>query len=207
MKKKIIMIVTILCFIIAGGLFTLNHFINKDTEKLKEESKIYEALDITLKNKEVVKTKYYNIDDGSFFIKIPESFLPMDEEIVNLKYPNDNRPNIVYTNEETTMNVAISLSDVSIKDNQIGNYLETLKDTFKEYKDVQTNSFKRDKHTLGEISFTSTATDTDIHNHMLVFSNHGKLVIVTFNCTKELQENYKDLGDFIVNSIMFPIDE
>lgn len=207
MKKKIITGVVILCFIIAGGLFILNHFINKDTEKLKEESEIYETLDITLKNKEVVKTKYYNIDDGSFFIKIPESFTPMDEEIIHLKYPSDNRPSIVYTNEETTMNVAVSLSDVSIKDNQIGEYLETLKDTFKEFKDVKTNSFKRDDHTLGEISFTSTATDTEIHNHMLVFSNHEKLAIVTFNCTKELEENYKDLGDFIVNSIMFPIDE
>ena len=47
--------------------------------------------------------------------------------------------------------------------------------------------------------------DTDIYNHMIVFSVDDTLRIVSFNCTKELQENWKEVGEFIIKSLTFDI--
>ncbi len=152
-----------------------------------------------------ISTEYNKFDDGSFLIKLPITFTRMSEDMVQTKYPNGNPPTFVFTNEGTTVNVAVSLSDVAMKNSDIKEYLTSLETSFAEYYTIlDTNLFERDGRNIGEIEFLSTAADTDIYNHFLVFSTNDKLRIITFNCTKELQEQWQEVGDFIVDSIMFP---
>ena len=125
-------------------------------------------------------------------------------EIVNVKYPNGNAPSLVYTNDKTTINVALVMNDVTMKNNQIEEYVKTMESTYKNYsKDVKLNFWERNNHKIGEMEFTTQGSDTEIYNHIITFSVNDKLRLVNFNCTKEQMNEWREVSKFIVDSIMF----
>ena len=141
--------------------------------------------------------------DG-FKIKIPSEFKIMSDEIVNVKYPNGNAPSLVYTNDKTTINVALVMNDVTMKNNQIEEYVKTMESTYKNYsKDVKLNFWERNNHKIGEMKFTTEGSDTEIYNHIIAFSVNDKLRLVNFNCTKEQMSEWQKASKFIMDSIMF----
>ena len=145
----------------------------------------------------------YKMFDG-FKIKIPSEFKIMSDEIVNVKYPNGNAPSLVYTNDKTTINVALVMNDVTMKNNQIEEYVKTMESTYKNYsKDVKLNFWERNNHKIGEMEFTTQGSDTEIYNHIITFSVNDKLRLVNFNCTKEQMSEWQNVSKFIMDSIMF----
>ena len=125
-------------------------------------------------------------------------------EIVNVKYPNGNAPSLVYTNDKTTINVALVMNDVTMKNNQIEEYVKTMESTYKNYsKDVKLNFWERNNHKIGEMEFTTQGSDTEIYNHIITFSVNDKLRLVNFNCTKEQMNEWQKVSKFIMDSIMF----
>lgn len=125
-------------------------------------------------------------------------------EIVNVKYPNGNAPSLVYTNDKTTINVALVMNDVTMKNNHIEEYVKTMESTYKNYsKDVKLNFWERNNHKIGEMEFTTQGSDTEIYNHIITFSVNDKLRLVNFNCTKEQMSEWREVSKFIVDSIMF----
>lgn len=125
-------------------------------------------------------------------------------EIVNVKYPNGNAPSLVYTNDKTTINVALVMNDVTMKNNQIEEYVKTMESTYKNYsKDVKLNFWERNNHKIGEMEFTTQGSDTEIYNHIITFSVNDKLRLVNFNYTKEQMSEWREVSKFIVDSIMF----
>lgn len=125
-------------------------------------------------------------------------------EIVNVKYPNGNAPSLVYTNDKTTINVALVMNDVTMKNNQIEEYVKTMESTYKNYsKDVKLKFWERNNHKIGEMEFTTQGSDTEIYNHIITFSVNDKLRLVNFNCTKEQMNEWQKVSKFIMDSIMF----
>ena len=53
------------------------------------------------------------------------------------------------------------------------------------------------------MEFTTQSSDTEIYNHMIVFSVDSKLRLVNFNCTKEFSDEWKEISKFIIESIKF----
>ena len=141
--------------------------------------------------------------DG-FKIKIPSEFKIMSDEILNVKYPNGNAPSLVYTNDKTTINVVLVMNDVTMKNNQIEEYVKTMESTYKNYsKDVKLKFWERNNHKIGEMEFTTEGSDTEIYNHIITFSVNDKLRLVNFNCTKEQMNEWQKVSKFIMDSIMF----
>ena len=169
------------------------------TENLRE---IENTLVITTNKGNNIETQYEMFD--GFKIKIPSEFKIMSDEIVNVKYPNGNAPSLVYTNDKTTINVALVMNDVAMKNSQIEEYVKTMESTYKNYsKDVKLNFWKRNNHKIGEMKFTTQGSDTEIYNHIIAFSVNDKLRLVNFNCTKEEMSEWQEVSKFIVDSIMF----
>ena len=159
-------------------------------------------MEITSNKGNIIKTQYE--DFGGFSLKIPTEFKIMSDEMLNVKYPNGNPPSLVYTNERGTINVALVMNDVAMKNTQIEEYIKTMESTYKNYsKDVKVNFWEINNHKIGEIEFTTQASDTEIYNHIIAFSVDGKLRLVNFNCTKELEDEWKEISKFIIDSIKF----
>ena len=170
--------------------------------KTENLSEIETTLVITTNKGNNIETQYEMFD--GFKIKIPSEFKIMSDEIVNVKYPNGNAPSLVYTNDKTTINVALVMNDVTMKNNQIEEYVKTMESTYKNYsKDVKLNFWERNNHKIGEMEFTTQGSDTEIYNHIITFSVNDKLRLVNFNCTKEQMNEWREVSKFIVDSIMF----
>lgn len=170
--------------------------------KTENLSEIENTLVITTNKGNNIETQYEMFD--GFKIKIPSEFKIMSDEIVNVKYPNGNAPSLVYTNDKTTINVALVMNNVAKKNSQIEEYVKTMESTYKNYsKDVKLNFWGRNNHKIGEMEFISEGSDTEIYNHIIVFSVNDKLRLVNFNCTKEQMSEWKEVSKFIVDSIMF----
>ena len=170
--------------------------------KTENLSEIENTLVITTNKGNNIETQYEMFD--GFKIKIPSEFKIMSDEIVNVKYPNGNAPSLVYTNDKTTINVALVMNDVTMKNSQIEEYVKTMESTYKSYsKDIKLNFWERNNHKIGEMEFTTKGSDTEIYNHIIAFSVNDKLRLVNFNCTKEQISEWQEVSKFIVDSIMF----
>lgn len=170
--------------------------------KTENLSEIENTLVITTNKGNNIETQYEMFD--GFKIKIPSEFKIMSEKIVNVKYPNGNAPSLVYTNDKTTINVALVMNDVAMKNSQIEEYVKTMESTYKNYsKDVKLNFWERNNHKIGEMKFTTQGSDTEIYNHIITFSVNDKLRLVNFNCTKEQMSEWQKVSKFIMDSIMF----
>ena len=170
--------------------------------KTENLSEIENTLVITTNKGNNIKTQYEMFD--GFKIKIPSEFKIMSDEIVNIKYPNGNAPSLVYTNDKTTINVALVMIDVTMKNSQIEEYVKANESFYKNYsKDVKLNFWERNNHKIGEMKFTTQGSDTEIYNHIIAFSVNDKLRLVNFNCTKEHMSEWQEVSKFILESIMF----
>lgn len=170
--------------------------------KTENLSEIENTLVITTNKGNNIETQYEMFD--GFKIKIPIEFKIMSDEIVNVKYTNENAPSLVYTNDKTTINVALVMNDVTMKNSQIEEYVKTTESTYKNYsKDVKLNFGERNNHKIGEMKFTIQGSDTEIYNHIIAFSINDKLRLVNFNCTKEQMSEWLEVSKFIMDSIMF----
>lgn len=162
---------------------------------------------VMTKSGEKIETELRSFDDGRFFVKVPKSFVQMSKELITKKYPAAEPPDFVFTNEKTTINVAVSLTDTKMRDKDIESYVNAVKKAFAESMDVKdAEVFEKSGRTVGIVECVSKAADTNIYNKMLVFSDKNKLKVVTFNCTAALQEEWQSAADFIIDSLAFPID-
>ena len=206
MKKKTSIIISIIVAVVVAVLIGVQIYFNGKTEELKKIEENLNKLSIATKSGENIELEYINFENGEFYLKVPKNFTQMSEEMLNVKYPNGNPPTYAYTNKETTINLAISISDANMKNEAIKPYLETMKTQMDSQAEVlETKVSNNDGHEIGQIKMITKAEDTEIYNHMMIFSCNDKFRVVSFNCTKELQEEWQDVGAFMIESLMFEV--
>lgn len=194
-----IMLLTIGISLLGGGIVQLlkpdddNNKPNIIFENSKDPFKTNEKIDI--------KTKTYSFDSGRFSLSIPEDFILMDEETRKIKYPEEARPDIVYTNKEGTIDVAISITDrkpISIED-----YTSSVQKAFEEnYGKTKSIVYKKNDYPVGEVKLITPGDGEPIFNNMMFFKIGEHLRIVTFNCEEKDQKEWEKNGDFIMNSLI-----
>lgn len=202
-KQKRTVIFGIICAVIIGVCLVIQFVIKKEDKELQKEKEKLEILTIKTESGIEIETEYYSFNNSKFYLKIPKSFKQLDYETIAKKY-NGNVPNIVFSNEETTINVAVSLTDNEMSNTQIKSYKEAMENLLKNNSEIITSDlYEVSGHNIGKIKLISNAQDTSIYNNMIFFSYNGKLVIATFNCTTELQKEWQSVGDFIIDSLFF----
>lgn len=203
-KKKIVKIVFgIVCVLIITVCIIIQIIIKNENKKLEKESQKYETLVVETLSGNKIETEYTHIDNKNFYIKIPKNFKALEYETIIKKY-NGDVPNVVFSNDETTINIAISTTENKMNNRQIKGYIEYMNNLLKDYSEiVNTKFYEVDNHNIGQIKLISNATDTKIYNNMICFSYDNKLVIITFNCTEDLKDEWSNVGDFIIDSLFF----
>lgn len=181
---------------------TNNSLPSGNREKAETEGQKNKVLSSPSGNNEKVETEYISIDD-KFYLKVPRSFKRLDDEIIAEKYHGD-VPDIVFSNDDITINIAVSFTENQMTDSQIERYKELMENLFKHNSEIiDTDYYHVDDYSVGQIKLISDAVDTQIYNNMIFFSYDGKLVLISFNCTKNLKDEWDDIGDFIISSLSF----
>lgn len=204
-KKKIVMTIFFaICVIVIVVCIIIQVVINKETKKLEKESEKFDTLVTTTNSGQEVETEYIRVENNKFFIKVPTSFKTLNSEAINERYSGD-VPGVVFSNDEGTINIAINMTENDMKNNEIKDYKTHMEGLLKESDGeiVSASYYEVDNHNVGQIKLISDSGDTKIYNNTIFFAYNDKLIIVTFNCTKELQEEWQGVGDFITDSLFF----
>ena len=207
-KKKAVIIVAVAAIAAVATYFGVTYFLDRDLEQQESELKKLEQETVETKSGQVVETELYNIADGEFYVKIPVDFTQMSQELLAKKYPAGNLPSYAFSNEDGTINVVFNVTEDSMTDEEIEPFIESMANlsTTTDSTKPETSVSENSGHVIGSIKMTTPAADTDIYNNMIIFAVDGKLRIVSFNCTEELREEWENVGDFIIESLHFPVE-
>jgi hypothetical protein len=142
--------------------------------------------------------------DGKLSLLVPKEFTLMSQEMILKKYPRANRPTVVFSNVETTVNVALdhnafklSAAELPKAKQVIRGGLETAFPSAKWLRDELKTINGRQFFVLDVIT---PAADTDVRNIMAGTSFEGRLLIITFNVTKALADVWAPIGNTIIES-------
>ena len=154
---------------------------------------------MAFKEREIIKKRMW--------MWMPEDFGPLSKDLARMKYPNENRPDIIYTNQKTTVNVTFSHKEDKLREGQeeeIRDYMEQI------VKRVHPTSEVIDKKTtaaeqiqLAWFDFVTPAIDTDIYNLMFFASLRGRLLMGGFNCLASDRDEWKELFIQMLTTVRF----
>ena len=125
--------------------------------------------------------------DGKLKMCLPKNFELMPEELVSIKYPDEDGPEYIYSDESSTVNITFSLEEGEVDSSEV----EEIRDiTIKEIKRLYPDSPIEDKAllqtevgTISTFSFQVPLVDDEIYNLMFFMALSEGLLVGGFNCS------------------------
>ena len=143
--------------------------------------------------------------DGQILIQLPDSFQPMKEEMLRLKYPSERRPTIVFSNDMGSVNIALNHTNNSVLPEEVPGLHKAMEGMFKNlYPSAEwyrSEVFDRDGRKYFMLDLQTPAIDTQIRNTIIGTSYKGKMLLISFNVTQELEKLWIGIGHQILNSV------
>ena len=143
--------------------------------------------------------------DGAVALLIPNTFALMSEEMLRLKYPSERRPTVVFSNERGSVNLAANLTSNLVRPDQISELHKAMESTFKNLYPSATwyrsEVITQDGRGYFVLDLLTPAADTHIRNIMLGTSFRGRLLLFSFNVTRELEKSWLDVGRKMLASV------
>lgn len=153
----------------------------------------------------LIHFKETQVLDDKVSVILPEGFTDMPYEIAKMKYPSEQRPQIIKTSDDGTVNFTFSLYDVDFNENQIEDALGQFKGVIRKvnpafiFYDFTVETEKA----LGWFDFKSYGLDEQIYNVVYLTPIEGKLMHGIFNCL------YRDILEWkeAVRQIMMSVTD
>ncbi|OEF99576.1 hypothetical protein BHF71_08495 [Vulcanibacillus modesticaldus] len=165
--------------------------------KIRSESNSMNLQDIELKRTKIISDKVS--------VLIPDSFKKMSKELVIKKYPKENRPTLVYTNEDATVIITFKVTENEIRSEQIQEFKEIIKNNLLEVYStdglVKDGVYEINGKMIGMIEYKTPAEDTYLYNYFFFTDIDNKLLLSTINFTKEKKEVWQSIAEEIMNSL------
>ena len=141
---------------------------------------------------------------GTLSLLVPESFSQMGDEMLRIKYPAERRPTMVLTNPEGSVNVAVNHTQNSLQPIQLPQMHAAMDQMFRSmYPSAKWNRSEVvsiNGRQFFVLDLRTPAIDTEIRNVMGGTSYKGRLLLITFNCTRELEAQWGEVGRRILLS-------
>lgn len=143
--------------------------------------------------------------DNRIEILVPKDFKEMSKELISIKYPGNNRPKLILTDEAGTTNIAFNL----LENRADSTLIETYKDLFTAaYKNkfpsatwISDGVTRINGRKVGFIQLITDGLDQEIFNYLFFTDSNGKLLLGTFNCLEKDMETWQPLSERIVSSL------
>lgn len=176
-------------------------------DKKKNEVKKQLVSQIVPKEKQVpVILQKLNLLDGKLTVDLSDGFGLMGEEMLEAKYPASNRPTLVYTNENGTVNFAFNHTTNKIPKGKLPEILPAFVGQFNSiYSQIEW--FKKDVEKVNGkdfvvLEFITPATDSKIYNIMYVTVIEGRMLMCSFNCLESQRNEWEFKAKESLNSIV-----
>jgi hypothetical protein len=157
-------------------------------------------------NAQDFKFKTVSVLDGKAEIQLPDSFTILKEEYRKKKYPGKNAPKVIYSNDETTINIGIGDSLGAATQEDIPDFMKALEGSLKgKLKNLNdwwgSGIVKSNGKDVGYCEFISEAIDTKIYNFIFFTDIGGQLYLFTFNAANKNYDLWKEVSRKIMTSL------
>lgn len=143
--------------------------------------------------------------DHRMSVMLPKKFTDMPLEQAKIKYPMEQRPQIIKTNEKTDINFTFSLLEQELSNEHVAELNDYLYHVFKRAQPVNTYYEKKaeplGENKIGWFDFKSHGLDHNIYNVMYCTPIDGKMLHGIFNSPIELAEVWKPVVLQVMQSI------
>lgn len=144
--------------------------------------------------------------NGKVTVDLPIGFGLMSEEMLASKYPASNRPTIVYTNQDGTVNFVFNHTANKIPQGRLKDFLPSFTNQFgKIYPNIvwlekKLKTINNEEFIV--LEFITPALDSKIYNIMYITSLEGKMLMCSFNSLESQKDEWESKAKKSLNSIL-----
>jgi hypothetical protein len=152
-----------------------------------------------------INLKPVNLFDGKIVLQVPENFKLMSPDMLKQKYPSEQRPTTVYSNEDGSINLAVNYTPHQLGENDLQQALTVLEEAITKsfpqatWYDKEVTSINGKKFAVVEVK--TPARDGNIYNLMFFTSLNDKMLLFSFNCTEQEQNVWAPIAKRIRDSV------
>ena len=164
------------------------------------------ATEKTIVPQEQVLSKGYrtvSLYNNKLRLSVPDYFTEMSSAMKHSKYPRGNSPDVVYTDEDGAVNVALNYTAAAMLDNDIATMQNRLLQQLQAANsiDLTTRTETINGSEFAVFEFMSQAIDTRVYNLMFLTELDGRMLLGTFNCTEALKGEWQPRAKEILASV------
>ncbi|KAB0443600.1 hypothetical protein D0439_07960 [Lysinibacillus fusiformis] len=181
----------------------------QDEQEDLQEVDIYQHV-ITIDDEEV-QVMEQSLLDGKMKIRMPKLFSIMSAELASLKYPSERRPNLIFTDTSSSINLAFNLTPHRLNEEGVAGFQENMIDILEQAQPsadwLDTEVLTIDAKTVGFLEVITPAIDGEIFNLMFFASVEGRALIGTFNCMEDDLDTWRPIARAMMESLQFTSSE
>ena len=139
--------------------------------------------------------------DGQMSILLPDNYGELPEQVARLKYPSDQRPQLIFSSEDTKVNFTFSLlntrfvmSDIEMATKSYFGVMKRLHPGMLVYQ-------KEINEAMGYFSFKMPGLDQDIFHLYAFTSINSKMLVFIFNCPNSVHDEWAPIVGQVMESI------
>lgn len=175
----------------------------RNAEKRKQYDSIETGIYV---GDELIRFTECRLFDGRMSIMLPDSFTDMAPEDAKKKYPSENRPQIIMTNPDGTVNFTFNLLDQKIAQDQIIDarvqFRMLIQKVFPANEFFEDGVLEINNKSLAWFDFKSPGLDSSIYNLMFVTMLDWKMMIGIYNVPYSASRAWSAIFKLLNNTII-----
>lgn len=163
-----------------------------------------------------IGNRYYEFTLQSFYedkisLYLPADFEEMPKEIRSIKYPYEQRPEIIRSDESGAINFTLNRIDHELKDEMVAELAAGMKTMIQ--KSNPSHVFYEsgvetvNEKTFGYFEFKNMVIDGALFNIMYFLEFEGKVLMGTFCCRYEDYPDWRDVAYQAIRSLTVHVEE
>ena len=149
---------------------------------------------IVIINQKIYEIEEMELADGKIFMNFPSEFVQLNEKLAESKYPYIIRPQYIYSDESTSVNITFTIDDKTVESEEIEELKEyligLLTNLHPEYEIIDEEVIQEDDLTIAMFGFTKTTLDGEIYQIIFLRKLNKRLLIGGFSCNAEVKDEW-----------------
>lgn len=176
----------------AEKIIELRDKYNQGQEMIIKNNDLVDGLVVI--NQKVYEVEEMELVEGKLAMYMPSEFGQLDESLVESKYPNILRPQYIYSDKTTRVNITFTIDNKTIDSEEVEELKENLicllTDLHPEYEIIDDEIIQAGDSSIATFGFTKSTLDGDIYQLLFLTSLNEKLLIGGFNCNVNVKDEW-----------------
>lgn len=176
----------------------------KNAYKVKTRGNIEEGFFVKGERITFCRTEIFQ---GKLIVDLPETFIDMPLEYAKMKYPSEQRPSVIKSNKEGSINFTFELLTANVPGNKIGQLRNQMKNVIKRFQPANV-FFEQGEMQINTLEtawfdYKSHGIDQKIYNFMYFIPLEEQVLHGVFNCPMDRGKDWRPVVFEVIKSIIW----